>query len=89
MPSSIETMQKLLQGLYEEVEENEYNVRKNGHVPSELCDKCDRKQWDIIPLTPQQHIILEKFTFFLSILDFSKNCPNSPVKLHPDFDEFT
>ena len=60
MSSPIETMQKLLEGLYEEVEENESKVRKEGMVSSDFCDKCDMKRWDYVPLTSQQQITVDK-----------------------------
>lgn len=61
MSSQIETMQKLLEGLYEEVEENESKVRKEGHVSSDFCDICDRKRWEVIPFTPQEQKTLNNF----------------------------
>lgn len=60
MSSPLETIQKLLEGLYEEVEENKSKVRKGGHVSSDFCDICNRKQWDIIPVTPQQQKTVDK-----------------------------
>ena len=62
MKSQIETMKKLLGGLYEEVEENESKLRKEGRVSSDICDLCDRKRWEIVPLTSQQKITVEKLS---------------------------
>jgi len=62
MSSPVETMQKLLEGLYEEVEENKSKVRKDGIVSSHFCDICDIKRWDIVSLTPQQKNTVEKLT---------------------------
>jgi len=43
MESKIEIMKNLLSGLLEEVEELDNQAKKNGYIPRELCDTCDRK----------------------------------------------
>ena len=62
MKPQVETMQKLLEGLYEEIDEQASIVRKGGVVSADFCDLCPRKRWEIVPLTPQQQITVEKLT---------------------------
>jgi hypothetical protein len=54
MSSPIETMRKLLDGLYEEVEENESKVRKDGLVSSDFCDDHSLPENHLCPGLPKR-----------------------------------
>jgi hypothetical protein len=68
-------MKKLLNGLYEEVEENKSKVRKEGIVSSDFCNICDRKNRENYQLTQNQKKSIEalgNWFFDNEIISFTK-----------------
>jgi len=76
MESKIEIMKNLLLGLLEEVEELDNLVKKNGEIPRELCDICDRKIRNELILNNIEQKNIENFKKWImeyAVINIKKN----------------